>query len=307
MNHNQNARAADHQRAHEARPLALALVSLLSMAGCANLDEPAGYTSDLSSGPGALGGVEMVHTWSDEASPSYESIVAEAGEDLIVNDDPAIAGVGTGMVERGTYYLRDGNIAARVEVSATEVRVQTFVRGGARATHGVSISAQCELVPHFYTNKELELGDTVIARCAPDYPVEHATIGIIDMSTSTAPSEAVADSFEEIRAEAGDDVREHNIPGQIGSHSDNMQRGTVYLLDGDVIAKVVVTATETTVNTYVRGGGRAPHDVAISQACEFVGPWTVAETLDYGGTVVSRCTADYPIANTIVSLGTHTE
>jgi hypothetical protein len=313
MNTKNETRWSKRARASHGRHVALALTSLLSLAACADHDEPAGHSSDLAAAQGhdALGNIEMVDHWNHEASASFESILAEAGDNLIVNDDPALSSVSTGNVEHGTYYLRDGNIVAKVEVTPVDVRVRTFVRGGGRAPHGVNVSTQCELVPHFYTSKELDLGDEVIARCTEDYPVLHASIGIIDMSEASPveepPSEGAADTFEAILAEAGDEVREHNIPGQAGSHTDNMQRGTVYLLDGDVIAKVVVTATEVTVRTYVRGGGRAPHDVAVSTTCELVRPWTLGETLESGGEVISRCTADYPVVNTVVSLATHTE
>lgn len=279
--------------------LALALAGALAAGACGSDEATTGASHDLAAPDGT--------TKTPRSDETYEVILAEAGTRLMTSDHPRAPGVTSEDLGQGTHYIRHGNVIAKVVVSAAEVTVRTYVRGGGSARHAVNITAQCEHVPHFRTSKELSTGDTVIARCTAEYPVTTAVVGLLDLSQQEQAdqgnvSTSAADTFEEILAEAGDKVLSHNLVRQAGSHTGMMQRGTAYLLDGDVIAKVVVTATETTVRSYVRGGGRAPHGVVITTTCELVRPFTVDKQFEYGDVLVSRCAADYPVINTYASL-----
>lgn len=298
--------------------VALSLGCLLSVYGC----------GAEAHGEARAGGADIESEFVSAAD--FDAIAAEAGDDVLVNNIPGQIGSHTGYVERGTRYLRDGDIIAKVEITATEVRIATYVRGGGSRQHAVSISTSCEVVGQFYTRPILEAGDVVVARCTEEYPLERAMASIVDLAglsdaqppsddgeragadgerdTSDAPASAGPEaraptSFEELIEVAGDAIIESaSGGGAAGAHSGTLQRGTVYLRDGDVAAQVDVSAVEARVQTYVRGGGNQRHHVLISSACEVVPHYYKEQTFDAPGSLVASCPADYPLELASVSL-----
>jgi hypothetical protein len=166
--------------------VALAIATALASAACAGVDEPSEASHELTSPDGATppydgGSFEAVSERGDIPT-TFEEVLEVAGDALIVNDVPGSnAGTQSGMLERGTVYMRDRDVAAQVVVSASGVRVNTFVRGGGNDRHRVFISSACELTSHYYKDATFNTNGELLARCPPDYPIAFGEVSLADI------------------------------------------------------------------------------------------------------------------------------